>query len=143
MAEQSILTITRKITMPRGCCRRHGAGEPCSCAIGNLYRFVEPVVLYLLKEKGQTYGYELGKALHEHALTDSVIEAGALYRTLRRLEENGYVISNWDVSGAGPAKRIYELTQNGEQHLQEWIIVLDQLSHSMSSFVTDARKLVG
>lgn len=123
--------------MPRGFCRHHGTGEPCTCAMGNLYRFVEPVVLYLLKKKGRTYGYELGKALGEHALTDSIIEPGALYRTLRRLEENGYVSSNWDVSGAGPAKRIYELTSAGEKHLEEWVVVLDQLAHSMLNFVSE------
>ncbi|MCE5323705.1 PadR family transcriptional regulator [bacterium] len=128
--------------MPRRCCRRHGPGEPCTCAMGNLYRFVEPVVLYLLKKKGKTYGYELGKALGEHSLTDSIIEPGALYRTLRRLEENGYVISKWDVSGAGPAKRLYELTPDGEKHLNEWVTVLDQLANSMSGFVSDARSLL-
>lgn len=128
--------------MPRGCCRRHGAGEPCSCAMGNLYRFVEPVVLHLLKTKGQTHGSELVKALHEHALTDSIIEPGALYRTLRRLEENGHVVSNWDVGGAGPARRIYELTASGEEHLREWAVVLGNLSESMKRFVTDVNSTI-
>lgn len=123
--------------MARGCCRRHGPGEPCTCAMGNLYRFVEPVVLHLLNEKGQSHGYELAKALQEHALTDSVIEPGALYRTLRRLEENGHVTSTWDVTGAGPARRLYELTATGLEHLREWAVVLGNLSESMGKFVRD------
>src|ERR1035441_4032726 len=64
-------------------CLRHGAEYPCTCAMGNLYRFVEPVVLYLLKKKGRSYGYELAAELREHALTDASIEAAALYTTLR------------------------------------------------------------
>ena len=127
--------------MPRGWCRRHGQGQPCTCAMGNLYRFVEPVVLYLLKAAGKTHGYELARSLNEHALTDSIIEPGALYRTLRRLEENGFVVSNWDVSGAGPARRIYELTSSGEEHLAEWTEVMKNLSGSLARFAEDVNSL--
>ena len=95
--------------MPEKRCKRHGHKGSCSCAMGNLYRFVEPLVLYLLKLKGKSYGYELKDALNEHSLTDSLIESGALYRTLRRLEANNCVVSTWDNSGTGPKKRFYEL----------------------------------
>jgi hypothetical protein len=37
--------------------------------MGNLYRFVEPVVLLLLKEKGKSYGYDLSGILQTYALT--------------------------------------------------------------------------
>lgn len=128
--------------MPRGYCHRHGEGQTCSCAMGNLYRFVEPLVLYLLKKHGKKYGYELVGALQEQALTDSTVEPGALYRTLRRLEENGFVVSTWDMSGAGPARRVYELTEDGVGHLEEWIIVLRHLAASMSKFTSDAQDLL-
>lgn len=106
--------------------------------MGNLYRFVEPVTLYLLKKKGRAYGYELAKALQEHALTDSQVERAALYRTLATLEASGYVTSEWDVSGSGPARHLYRLTPAGEAHLAEWLVVLDQLAASMSRFVAEA-----
>jgi DNA-binding PadR family transcriptional regulator len=57
--------------------------------MGNLYRFVEPLLLFLLKKSGQSHGYELAAELPRHALTDSAIELAALYRTLRQLEKNG------------------------------------------------------
>ena len=37
--------------MPHRTCQRHGNENPCTCAMGNLYRFVEPVLLFLLKQK--------------------------------------------------------------------------------------------
>ena len=107
--------------------------------MGNLYRFVEPVVLFLLKEKGQSYGYELAGKLAEHALTDAEIEAAALYRTLRQLEGNGFVRSEWDSGHNGPARRLYVLTELGESHLEEWITVLDHMSASMAQFVLEAQ----
>ncbi len=128
--------------MPRGYCHRHGEGQPCSCSMGNLYRFVEPLVLYLLKKQGKTYGYELMGAVQQHALTDSIVEPGALYRTLRKLEENRFVVSIWDASTAGPARRVYELTGDGEDHLLEWTKVLKHLSESMSGFVFDVQELM-
>jgi hypothetical protein len=77
--------------------------------MGNLYRFVEPVVLLLLKKKGQSYGYDLSADLQEYALTDSEIERGVLYRTLRQLDLNGNLKSEWETDKAGPARRVYRL----------------------------------
>ena len=87
--------------MPRKHCDRHGLEHPCTCAMGNIYRFVEPVVLHLLKTKRQSYGYELSQALQDHALTDAEVERAALYRTLRQLEANGNVVSEWETDGGG------------------------------------------
>ena len=127
--------------MPRGRCRRHEGSGPCSCAMGNLYRFVEPVVLFVLEHHGPAYGYELSKELAEHALTDTEIDRGALYRTLQRLEIVGFVSSTWDTSGTGPARHIYSITPDGQSHLREWAVVLGNLQQSMSQFVQDVNDL--
>jgi DNA-binding PadR family transcriptional regulator len=109
--------------------------------MGNLYRFVEPVVLLLLKKKGRSYGYDLSNDLHAHALTDAEIERAALYRTLRQLETNGNVVSEWNTDQSGPARRVYRLTPQGHKHLDEWATVLDHVSKSMARFVRDAEGL--
>jgi len=126
--------------MPRRTCPHHGINHPCTCAMGNLYRFVEPLLLFLLKKSGQSHGYELAAELPRHAMTDSAIELAALYRTLRQLEENGCVTSEWEAEGSGPARRVYALTARGEEHLEEWIVVLGHLAQSMTRFVRIAQK---
>jgi len=105
--------------------------------MGNLYRFVEPVVLFLLKKMGASYGYELAGALNEHALTDAAIERAALYRTLQQLEANGHVVSEWNTAGSGPARHVYRLTGRGEEHLREWAVVLGHLATAMTRYVAD------
>lgn len=127
--------------MPRKVCVRHGADYPCSCGMGNLYRFLEPVILLRLRMKGRSCGYELCSDPQEHALTDAEIDKAALYRTLRQLEKNGNVKSAWETGEGGPARRVYRLTREGEKHLEEWAVVLDHLSRSMSRFVSEVRKL--
>ncbi len=107
--------------------------------MGNVSRFIEPVVLRILHEKKQSYGYEIAECLPQYALTDATIEGAALYRTLRTLEANGYVSSSWD-AGAGPARRNYSLTRTGEEHLGEWIDLLRALGQAMIEFARQGRE---
>ena len=126
--------------MPRKNCVHHAKDYPCSCGMGNLYRFVEPVVLHLLQMKVRSCGYDLCSELKDHALTDAEIDKAALYRTLRQLEANGKVKSAWEEGQNGPARRVYRITKDGERHLEEWAIVLENLSKTTSRFVREARK---
>lgn len=109
--------------------------------MGNLYRFTEPLVLYLLERDGPAYGYELAGQMKDHALTDAEIDRGALYRTLQRLDESGHVSSGWDTSGTGPARHVYTITPSGRAHLREWAVVLGNLAQSMDAFVDDIDRL--
>jgi PadR family transcriptional regulator len=118
------------------CCKRPDAGRPCTCAMGNVSRFIEPVVLRILKEKQASYGYQIAECLPAYALTDATIEGAALYRTLRTLEMNGYVKSTW-AAGAGPGRRNYRLTAAGDEHLREWTVLLETLGRAMIQFARD------
>lgn len=48
------------------------------------------------------------------------IDSGAVYRVLRDLEERGCVSSYWNTDDAGPAKRLYHLTDAGQSELLLW-----------------------
>lgn len=109
--------------------------------MGHMYRFVEPVVLYALKRKGESHGYDLAGVVQECALTDAEIERASLYRTLKQLEAGGYVTSRWEADESGPARRLYRLTESGERYLQEWADRLDRLAQSMARFVQEVRSL--
>ena len=122
----------------RNSCRRRKQ-HPSTCDMGNLYRFVEPILLFLLRRKGHSYGYELASELPQYALTDAKIESSALYKTLRQLEQNGCLASKWDVGNSGPARKLYALTPRGKEHLEEWIAVLDHICTSMVRLIAEAR----
>lgn len=47
-------------------------------------------------------------------------DSGAVYRTLQQLEQDGEVVSQWDTSGSGPARKIFTLTPAGWDKLDEW-----------------------
>ena len=120
-------------------CKQPGQEHPCTCAMGNVSRFIEPVVLRILKEKKKSYGYEIAECLSQYALTDATIEGAALYRTLRTLEANGHVSSTWD-AGDGPARRNYSLTRSGHMHLREWAYLLEGLGKAMIEFAKETKQ---
>jgi DNA-binding PadR family transcriptional regulator len=108
--------------------------------MGNLYRFCEPIVLSTLARLGEAHGYQLTAEAEARAVTHSGLDGAAVYRALRRLEANGHVSSRWDTSGAGPARRIYSLTERGHEHLAEWVQVMHDVSVSLTALLKEARK---
>ncbi len=102
---------------------------------GRLSRMVEPSVLYLLASGVANYGYDLAEAANQLGLAETLIDPGAVYRCLRGLEADGCVISTWDTAGAGPARRVYQLTELGRQRLSGWAAVIDQRAQGLSRFV--------
>jgi len=118
--------------MPRGRhghCQRHKG--PCTCEMGNMYRFVEPIVLLSLARLGYAHGYQIAQYAEDMAITDTPLDVSAIYRTLRKFEEAGFAESSWDTSGKGPAKRVYKLTNLGWQHLHDWNYVLTDVISSL------------
>jgi PadR family transcriptional regulator PadR len=96
-------------------------------------RFSEPALLLLLRER-PTHGYELLEELP--AFTgESRVDMGNLYRILRALEEDGLVSSKWEAGAPGPAKRTYELTDEGKRLLDEWAAALRRSRARIDEFL--------
>ncbi|MCX2181675.1 helix-turn-helix transcriptional regulator [Streptomyces sp. SKN60] len=64
---------------------------------------------------GESYGYEIAKALAEAGLGQ--IKGGTLYPVLNRLEEAGLVEAEFRAAERGPGRRYYRLTGTGHTHL--------------------------
>jgi PadR family transcriptional regulator PadR len=97
-------------------------------------RFAEPALLLLLRERSM-HGYELIERLPEVAGDDARVDVGNLYRLLRGLEEEGVVTSEWSAELPGPAKRTYELTDEGRALLDRWAESLREAQGVLSSFL--------
>lgn len=125
--------------MRHGFCHRHGpAFGPCGCSLGKLSRLVEPSLLYLLAKGQAKHGYEMVAEANRLGLTDSEIDAAAVYRTLREMERAGLVRSSWQTGPIGPARRSYELTPEGRERLQDWTAVIGRLARHMAEFAAEA-----
>ena len=96
-------------------------------------RFTEPALLLLLRDR-PAHGYELVEALERLAPGERV-DMGNLYRSLRALEREGLVVSEWDADAPGAAKRVYELTEAGRRLLDEWATALRRARDRIDGFL--------
>ncbi|AMA73791.1 MULTISPECIES: poly-beta-hydroxybutyrate-responsive repressor [Aneurinibacillus] len=102
--------------------------KPISSAPKNLM-----VPFLLLSLRGwNVHGYELIQQLIKFGFPS--IDQGNVYRTLRQLEKEKMVKSEWDTSAGGPAKRVYSLTDAGEQYLKSWAASLEQYQTMLDRF---------
>jgi len=91
----------------------------CSCMGGRMSRFLVPALLLLLAEKS-SHGYELTERYSDLGFTEANFDPGAIYRTLKLLESEGFIKSRWNTKDTGPAKKIYSITPDGLEILSSW-----------------------
>jgi DNA-binding PadR family transcriptional regulator len=85
--------------------------------------FVLPAILLLLSEEPR-HGYSLAKGVH--ALEIGRVDRPGVYRALAQLEADGLVGSAAPAPGATQGRRVYSLTEQGEQVLRRWMGVIKQ-----------------
>jgi DNA-binding PadR family transcriptional regulator len=107
--------------------------------MGNLFRFVEPLILLELRNTPGASGYDILASLDGHTLTGTTIDKAAVYRALAVLETNGMTEAEWTESVRGAGRKSYRLTPKGKDHLDEWADLLDGLAAGLRDFVKDAR----
>ncbi|AQX56510.1 poly-beta-hydroxybutyrate-responsive repressor [Priestia flexa] len=93
--------------------------------------FMIPFLLLSLRG-WNLHGYKLIQQLMSFGFTS--VDQGNVYRTLRQLEKDNLITSQWDTSAEGPARRIYSLTEAGEQYLTMWASSLEQYQNMLDSF---------
>ncbi len=101
--------------------------------------FMQPWLLLLLSQ-GSAHGYELMERLTRDDDLPG-IDPGLLYRTLRQFEEDGLVLSSWATEGSGPARRIYEITQEGIEFLHAWAVNVASAHRRLGRFLKEYEKL--
>ena len=81
---------------------------------------VKHVFLALLA-KQPMHGYELKNAFEEIAAGSWPLNFGQVYQTLNRLERVGFIESFVVVQEDKPDKKVYQITEDGRDHLKEWL----------------------
>jgi poly-beta-hydroxybutyrate-responsive repressor len=99
------------------------AGSAKSEAGGPPRNWLVPYLLLILRD-WSSYGFDMLERLQ--AFGFAAMNPGSLYRILRQMEKDGMVSSIWDTSNTGPARRMYTLTEAGEEYLKVWARSLQQ-----------------
>ena len=67
---------------------------------------------------GPRHGYAIGRWIRETTSDDVIVQEGALYPALHRLERKGLLAEQWGVSETGREAKYYKLTPAGRTHLR-------------------------
>ncbi len=115
---------------------RKGTAEPHH---GKRERYMQPSILLALY-LDPAYGYQLIQNIQNFGFIEGQAPPGMIYRHLRQLEEDGLVSSEWETRETGPAKRMYQLTEEGKEMLSIWVGYMEKQAETLSTFVKQYRE---
>ena len=95
----------------------------CHGKTHKMERFMEVCLLLLLYEE-TGHGYGLIEQLSYFGFSEEQLNVSTLYRTLRKMEKEGSIVSVWEKGGQGPTRRVYNITDSGKKELYSWVQIL-------------------
>jgi transcriptional regulator len=96
-------------------------------ARNDLQGSLDLLVLKTLSQRDRLHGY--GIVLHIQRASDELlqVEEGSLYPALHRMEQSGWISSEWALTETNRKAKYYRLTAGGRKQLQEAEQSFDQL----------------
>jgi transcriptional regulator len=96
-------------------------------ARNDLQGSLDLLVLKTLSQTGRLHGY--GIVLHIQRASDELlrVEEGSLYPALHRMEQSGWIASEWALTETGRKAKYYRLMAAGRRELNEAEKSFDQL----------------
>jgi PadR family transcriptional regulator, regulatory protein PadR len=88
-------------------------------AKNDLQGALDLLVLKTLAQTGEMHGY--GIVLHIQRASDELlrVEEGSLYPALHRMEQSGWIASQWALTETRRKAKYYKLTNAGKRQLQQ------------------------
>jgi DNA-binding PadR family transcriptional regulator len=114
----------------------------CPCAGNTLDRLIQPAILVILVT-GPLHGYRVAEQIQERLSPgDQKPDMSGVYRSLKAMERKGLVASSWEHAHAGPARKCYEITPDGERCLAQWIETIERYRDGINDLLRAARSAV-
>ena len=85
------------------------------------------LVLKTLSQRGKLHGY--GIVLHIQRASDELlrVEEGSLYPALHRMQQSGWIASEWALTETGRRAKYYRLTAAGRKRLESAVGDFEEL----------------
>lgn len=77
------------------------------------------MVLKTLESMGKLHGYGIARRIEQVSGDRLTVQYGTLYPALLRLEQDGYIVSEWGVSDNNRRARFYKLTRVGRRQVEK------------------------
>jgi PadR family transcriptional regulator PadR len=87
---------------------------------------------------GRAHGHAIAKHIRSVSHEVLQVETGSLYPALHRLEAEGWIASEWEISDKGKRAKYYELTRSGRKQLQSEQSKWEQFTAAMTRVLRPA-----
>jgi PadR family transcriptional regulator PadR len=96
--------------------------------------------LLILKtlSRDSMHGYGIAQRIHQAADDLLKIEDGSLYPALYRMEERGWITSDWGVSENNRRAKFYKLTRAGRKQLDAESVNWERISQAITRILQTA-----
>ncbi len=118
----------------------NGCGRGFRGSHGMGIGFVGPFLLLFISQK-PSHGYELMDELEKFGFKIYIPDQTTVYKVLRSMEEMGLVTSAWDMEGAGPARRVYRVTDKGKEFLDSSVAQIREEEEIYKKFLDTYKKI--
>lgn len=97
------------------------------------------MVLKTLQAMGSQHGYGIARRIEQISGDQLLVNYGTLYPALLKLEQEGYISSEWGVSDNNRRAKYYSLTASGRSHLRKEAQQWAQITGIMARFLSPER----
>src|SRR5919202_526958 len=94
------------------------------------------MVLKTLEALGPLHGYGIARRIEQTSGDALSINYGTLYPALLRLEQEGYIASEWGVSENNRSAKFYRLTRAGRKQLEKETRDWEQATAILARFLS-------
>ncbi len=114
--------------------------KECACTGKSLPRLLRPGVMAFLAQ-GDAHGYQIAQHLSDMRMfAGREPDHAGIYRALKEMADEGLVTSSWETGDAGPAKRVFALTDAGRDCLEKWLATLCDYRDAINELLTLLRR---
>jgi PadR family transcriptional regulator, regulatory protein PadR len=94
------------------------------------------MVLKTLQAMGPLHGYGIARRIEQTSGDALIVQYGTLYPALLKLEQEGYISSEWGVSDNNRKARYYKLTRAGHKQVEKEAEKWEQTTAILARFLT-------
>ena len=100
------------------------------------------MILKTLQSMGSLHGYGIARRIEQISQDQLIIQYGTIYPALLKLEQEGYISSDWGESDNKRRARFYRLTRAGRRQLERESQRWEKAAAVLARFVSTGEEAV-
>jgi transcriptional regulator len=94
------------------------------------------MILRTLESMGPLHGYGIARRIEQTSGDQLIVQYGTLYPALLKLEQEGYLFSEWGTSENNRRARFYKLTRAGRRQVEKQSERWEKAAAILTRFLT-------